>query len=57
MTEAASSTIANRLVNCARTFPMIGVRLAVGSSLGPYDANRAATVAALRPRGELSNDV
>ena len=56
MTEAASSTIAKRLVNCARIFPMIGGRLAVGSSFGPDDANRAATVAALKPRDALSKD-
>ena len=58
MTEAASSTIAKRLMNCARIFPIIGGRSAVGSSLDPDAASRAAAVAAVRPaRGAVQRFV
>ena len=55
MTEAPSSTRAKRLVNCARTFPISGGRLAARSSLGPSAASRDAALAAVRPCGELSS--
>jgi len=55
MTEAPRSTSANRLVNCASTFPKTGGRLAARSSLGPSAASRDAAVAALSPWAELSS--
>src|ERR1700722_14805982 len=55
MTEAPRSTSANRLVNCASTFPMTGGCLAARSSLGPSAASRVSAVAALRPCAELSS--
>ena len=55
MTEAPSSTSANKLVNCASTFPISGGRLAARSSLGPSAASRDAAIAAVRPCGELSS--
>jgi hypothetical protein len=55
MTEALRSTRANKLVNCASTFPITGGRLAARSSLGPSAVSREAAVAAARPREELSS--
>ena len=55
MTEAPRSTRANRLVNCASTFLIIGGRLAARSSLGPSAASRDAAAALARPWAELSS--